>query len=135
MRKSGGMPTQHLHFLPLDGFLMIHHIADLQVSLLAGSMVVFPKSPCSAAQVVRWYDNYRSGDFERAEVIKLELNAQFLRAALEEMRYLRLPGHNVARCHRRISGTSSRWRGMFWKTLKKPLGNVDLTGVTGLHEN
>jgi AraC family transcriptional regulator, melibiose operon regulatory protein len=125
-------------YLPLDGFLMMHHITGLQVSLLGGGMVVMPETLCSVAQVRRWYDDYRSGDFERAEVIKMELNALFRRAALDGLNYLRLPGHQVS-ADRTLSSAHIRHviamvRHVL-ENLEKPLRNADITSVTGLHEN
>lgn len=125
-------------YLPLDGFLMMNHIAGLQVSLLAGGMVLLPETLCSAAQVRRWYDDYRTGDFERAEVIKMDLNALFRRAALDDLHYLRLPAHQVS-ADRALSSAHIRHviamvRHVL-ENLEKPLRNADITAVTGLHEN
>jgi AraC family transcriptional regulator, melibiose operon regulatory protein len=125
-------------YLPLDGFLMMHHIAGLQVALLGGGMVALPEALCSAPQLRRWYDDYRSGDFERTEVIKMELNALFRRAVLEELTYLRRPGHHVSN-DRALSSAHIRHviamvRHVL-ENLEKPLRNADITAVTGLHEN
>lgn len=125
-------------YLPLDTFLMMHHIATLQVALLAGGMVVLPETLCSAAQMRRWYDDYRSGDFERAEVVKMELNALFRRASLTQMEYLRRPGHAAAG-DRSLSSAHIRHviamvRHVL-ENLEGPMRNADVTRVTGLHEN
>jgi AraC family transcriptional regulator, melibiose operon regulatory protein len=125
-------------YLPLDAFLMMHHIAALQVALLSGGMVMLSRALCSSDQVRRWYADYRSGDFERTEVVKMELNALFRRAALEPMEFLRAPGHEVAG-DRALSSAHIRHviamvRHVL-ENLEQPMRNADITRVTGLHEN
>ncbi len=41
-------------------------------------MVVLPESLCDVGLIQRWYLDYRTGDFERAEIVKMELNALFV---------------------------------------------------------
>ena len=125
-------------YLPLDAFLMMNHIAGLQVALLGGGMIVLPEALCSADQLRRWYSDYRSGDFERAEVVKMELNALFRRAALEQPSFLRPPQHEVggdrALSSAHIRHVIAMVRHVL-ENLEKPLRNADITAVTGLHEN
>lgn len=125
-------------YLPLDAFLMMNHIAGLQVALLGGGMIVLPEALCSADQLRRWYADYRSGDFERAEVVKMELNALFRRAALEQPSFLRPPQHEVggdrALSSAHIRHVIAMVRHVL-ENLEKPLRNGDITAVTGLHEN
>lgn len=125
-------------YLPLDAFLIMNHIAGLQVALLGGGMIVLPEAMCSAEQIRRWYADYRSGDFERAEVVKMELNALFRRAALAELSFLRPPQHEASG-DRALSSAHIRHviamvRHVL-ENLEKPLRNSDITAVTGLHEN
>lgn len=125
-------------YLPLDAFLMMHHIAPFQMALLAGGMVVLPQSLCNADQMRRWYGDYRSGDFERSEVIKMELNALLRRVSLQALTYLRPPGGQIEG-DRSISSAHIRHviamvRHVL-ENLEKPLRNSDITSVTGLHEN
>ncbi len=125
-------------YIPLDTFLMMHHIAPLQMSLLAGGMVSLPQSLCDLGLVTRWYGDYRSGDFERAEVVKMELNALLRRGLLEDLHYLR-PAGGQAYADRAISSAHIRHviamvRHVL-ENLEKPLRNADITAVTGLHEN
>ena len=125
-------------YLPLDAFLIMHHIAGLQVALLGGGMIVLPEGLCGAEQLNRWYADYRAGDFERAEVVKMELNALFRRAALAELIYLRPPQHkasgNRALSSAHIRHVIAMVRHVL-ENLEKPLRNSDITVVTGLHEN
>lgn len=125
-------------YLPLDSFLMMNHIGPMQMALLGGAMILLPDDLCSGEQVSRWYGDYRSGDFERAEVVKMELNALFRRASLEKMTYLRTPEHQIEGNRTLSSAHMRHVIAMVRHVLEnhdKPLRNADVTGVTGLHEN
>jgi AraC family transcriptional regulator, melibiose operon regulatory protein len=125
-------------YLPLDAFLMMHHITKLQMDLFGGGMLALPESLCSSDQVRRWYEDYRSGDFERAELVKMELNALFRRAASGPLTYLRAPDHEIAG-NRALSSAHIRhviaMVRFVLENLEKPLRNADIAKVTGLHEN
>ena len=49
-------------YLPLDTFLFMPHVPDLQVALMTGGMVVFPDDLCRHEQLLRWYADYRAND-------------------------------------------------------------------------
>jgi AraC-like DNA-binding protein len=125
-------------YLPLDAFLMMHHIAPLQVTLLGGGIIVLPESLCDEDQVRRWYADYRSGDFERSELVKMELNALFRRSQLTAPEYLLPPRHDngsdraLSSAHIRHVIAMVRYA---LENLDKPLANAQITAVTGLHEN
>jgi AraC-like DNA-binding protein len=125
-------------YLPLDAFLTMNHIMPMQVALLGGGMVLLPESLCNEEMVRRWYADYRSGDFERTEVLKMELNALFRRAFLSEPEFLRQP-RNESVGERALSSVHIRhviaMVRLVLENLEKPLKNADITAVTGLHEN
>ena len=125
-------------YLPLDSFLQMHHIMPLQVALIGRGMVVLPESLCDGRMVQRWYADYRSGDFERMEVVKMELNTLFRRAALDGFTFLRPPQHEIGN-DRSLSSAHVRhvisMVRFVLENLEKPLRNADVTAVTGLHEN
>jgi len=139
VRTSGEGPHKLCNiYLPLDSFLMMHHIAAVQVALLGGGMMVLPSALCDVAQVRRWYGDYRSGDFERTEVLKMELNALLRRAALSEIEFLRAPQHAVTG-DRVLSSAHIRHviamvRHVL-ENLDRPLRNAEITAVTGLHQS
>ncbi len=125
-------------YLPLDSFLQMPHIMPLQAALIGRGMVVLPESLCDGALMRRWYQDYRSGDFERAEIVKMELNALFRRATLSGFDYLRPPDHEIG-TDRSLSSAHVRhviaMVRFVLENLEKPLMNAEVTAVTGLHEN
>jgi AraC family transcriptional regulator, melibiose operon regulatory protein len=124
-------------YLPLDAFLFLPHIAPLQVALLGGAMVMLPARLCSGDQVTSWYRDYRSGDVERTEVMKMELNALMRRALLDPLDYLRRPqsdpeaGRVLSSAHTRHVVAMVRF---IMENLAEPLTNATVAAVTGLHE-
>ncbi len=125
-------------YLPLDSFLMMHHISPLQVSLLSGGLIVLPEDLCSVDQMRRWYSDYRSGDFERQELVKMELHVLFRRASLAEFEFLRAPKGDIAGGRALSSAHIRHVIAMvrhILENLDKPLKNSDIAATTGLHEN
>lgn len=139
IRPIGETPAKLCNiYLPLDAFLMMHHITNLQVSLLSGGLMVLPEGLCSAEQMRHWYADYRSGDFERQELVKMELNALLRRASLSPFEYLRRPKAEMAGA-RALSSAHIRHVIAMVRTilenLDAPLRNADIAAATGLHEN
>ena len=125
-------------YLPLDAFLMMNHITPMQVALLGGGMLLLPEALCNEDMVRRWYADYRSGDFERTEVLKMDLNALFRRAFTGQPEFLRNP-RNDADGDRALRSVHIRhviaMVRFILENLDKPLRNSDITAMTGLHEN
>lgn len=125
-------------YLPVDAFLFMQHIAPLQIMLLSGAMVVLPENLCGADLIERWYSDYRTGDFERADLIRMELNALLRRALLDDLSFLRRPMVD-ARGDRAISSVNIRhvveMVRFIMENLAEPIRNADVARVTGLHEN
>ena len=125
-------------YLPIDTFLFMPHIAQLQVALLGGAMVCLPPELCSADRIATWYRDYRSNDFERMEVMKMELNALLRRALTEDLTYLRAPlaeldgGRSLSSAHIRHVVDMVRF---ILENLAQPISNADVAAVTGLHQN
>jgi AraC family transcriptional regulator, melibiose operon regulatory protein len=125
-------------YIPLDAFLFMPHIARLQVSLLSGAMVMLPVALCDYPMIERWYADYRSGDFERTDLIKMDLNALFRRGLLSDQEFLRTPTTTLG-SDREISSAHIRhvvdMVRFILDHLDRPLRNAEVTKVTGLHEN
>ena len=125
-------------YLPLDTFLFMPHIPELQVALLTGGMVQFPAELCSITQIKRWYADYRANEAERLDVVKMELNALFRRISLSPLPFLKTPWRDkptkagLPTPHVRHVVDMVRH---ILENLQEPLKNEDVTRVTGLHPN
>lgn len=137
-RVDDRLPRLTNIYVPVDAFLTMPHLARLQVALLSGAMVCLTPEICPPETIGRWYRDYRTGDFERIEVIKMELNALLRRALLDEIRYLRQP-METSQLERTLSSAHIRhvveMIRFVLENLSEPMTNADITRVTGLHEN
>ena len=125
-------------YMPVDAFLFMPHIAQLQVAMLSGAMVLLPEQLCDTGIIERWYADYRSGDFERTEVVKMEINTMLRRALLGDLHYLRQPmavmGQDRAMSSAQIRHVVAMVRHIM-EHLGTPMRNADVARVTGLHQN
>ncbi|MCC5974990.1 MAG: helix-turn-helix domain-containing protein [Rubellimicrobium sp.] len=125
-------------YLPVDTFLLMPHIARLQVALLGGALVQIPDTVCNIEHVTRWYRDYRANDVERTEVMKMEMNAALRRALLTDLEYLldplQDPGarRELTSVHVRHVVAMVRY---IVENLSEPISNADVAAVTGLHRN
>jgi AraC family transcriptional regulator, melibiose operon regulatory protein len=137
-RKGEVEPLLGNLYLPVDSFLLMSHVGHLQVALLSGAIVAIRPELCNAETLDRWYRDYRSGSFERVEVVKMELNVLFRRVLLEPGRYI-VPPKTNSDPERSLSSTHIRhvveMVRFILEHLDKPLRNRDITAATGLHEN
>lgn len=139
IRPSGEGPVRLANiYLPVDTFLFMPHIAPLQIALLGGGLVILPPDLCSGERIEGWYRDYRSNDFERTEVMKMEMNAMMRRALLSPLSYLRPPvadpgdERTLSSAHIRHVVAMVRF---IMENLAEPITNADVAKVTGLHEN
>jgi AraC-like DNA-binding protein len=136
--EAGRSPRLTNIYLPVDAFLTMPHITRLQVALLSGAMLRLGPELCPPELIGRWYRDYRTGDFERIEVIKMEFNALMRRALLDQLDFLRHPlekpefQRTLSSAHIRHVIEMVRF---VVENLAEPLTNADITRVTGLHEN
>lgn len=137
-REGAALPLLSNIYLPLDSFLLMPFISRLQVALLSGAVVSLPADLVAANVLGRWYADYRSGSFERVEVVKMELNAMYRRLLLEPLRYL-VPPEVDPEGERGLSSAHGRHAiemvRFILENLDKPLRNADVAAVTGLAEN
>lgn len=135
---SDAPPRLQNIYVPVDAFLLMPHIVDLQVELIGGAVIVLPQDMADISLLDRWYSDYRANDFERLELMKMELNAVFRRAQLAGVHYLRAP-NGLQGTEREISSNHTRhvvsMLRYILENLDEPMSNADVTAVTGLHEN
>lgn len=134
-----GRPRLSNIYLPSDMFLLMPHIAELQVALMSGALIAAPQPLFSVQQIDRWYRDYRSGDLERSEVVKMELNALFRRLLLDPLMLIHGPDVETGEglrplfsAHIRQVVTMTRF---ILENLEQPIRNADVAAVIGLHEN
>ncbi|MEZ5837480.1 MAG: helix-turn-helix domain-containing protein [Geminicoccaceae bacterium] len=136
--RDGPVPELCNLYLPLDSFLIMPHIARLQVALLSGGIVAAPADLCNRQHVERWYRDYRSHDVERSEIVKMELNALFRRLSIQPFTFVRQPWENgdaegdLASTHVRHVVAMIRF---VLENLGENMTSADVTRSTGLHAN
>jgi AraC family transcriptional regulator, melibiose operon regulatory protein len=137
-QKSAAEPELCNIYIPLDTFLFMPHIPDLQVALLTGAMVKAPPELCNFRQLSNWYTDYRANQPERLDIFKMELNALCRRLCLSSFDYARQPwtkptgDHGLTSPHVRHVVTMIQH---ILENLHEPLSNEGVTKVTGLHIN
>ena len=125
-------------YLPLDAFLFMPHIGQLQVSILGGGFGLLSEHLCNAEKMQQWYLDYRSRDFERVNVLKDEFNAVLRRAQISGMDWLLSPladteGERIIPTAR-IRHVVEMVR-FILENLAQPMTNAEVAEVTGLHKN
>jgi AraC family transcriptional regulator, melibiose operon regulatory protein len=125
-------------YLPLDTFLFMPYIHELQVILLTGAMAAMSPEIAGEKEFARWLADYRSNVPERVDVLKMELNALFRRISLEPFTLLRKPWREGSEKAGLASPHVRHVVSMVQHVLEhldRPLRNEDVTRVTGLHNN
>jgi AraC family transcriptional regulator, melibiose operon regulatory protein len=135
---GNGTPELLNIYLPLDAFLFMPHLQELQVNILTGGMVIIPKEIFETTILKRWYDDYRSHDPERIDLVMMEINAMLWRTSLAPFNFLRNPWRensrntNQAAAHIRHVVNMVRY---ILENIEKPLTNLVIAEITGLHAN
>lgn len=125
-------------YIPLDAFLFMPHIGQIQVSILGGGFALLPDDIVRPDQMRVWYADYRSRDFERVSVIKDEFNALLRRAQVSKIEWLRSSGADT-QGEQVIPTTNIRhvveMVQFILENFFRPLTVADVASVTGLHQN
>ncbi|UUP19704.1 helix-turn-helix domain-containing protein [Nitratireductor thuwali] len=69
-------------YLPLDAFLCMTGLGRLTETMIGGGVILLPTDAVDDRLLQRWYRDYRSGDAERADILKQEITTMLRRAAL-----------------------------------------------------
>ncbi len=136
--ESDEAPRQANIYLPFDSFLNFGNIAELQIALLSGAILSLRHPPFIMEQIEQWYRDYRTHDFQRTEVIRMEMNALFRRATLDGFDYLLTP-RSDRQDHGEFDPAGNRhvvsMLRFILENLDQPMTNADIAGSTGLHAN
>jgi AraC family transcriptional regulator, melibiose operon regulatory protein len=125
-------------YLPLDAFLFMPHIQEMQVNILTGGMIIIPHDIFHYSKLKRWYADYRSHNAEHIDVVMMEINALLWRTSLAPFNYLRKPWRENVGTSTQASVNIRHVVNMvrhILENIEKPLSNSEVTGITGLHAN
>jgi AraC-like DNA-binding protein len=68
-------------YLPLDSFLHMPKLGRLTETMMGGGIVALSPETIGEDTLKRWYQDYRSGDAERADILREEIALMLRRAA------------------------------------------------------
>ncbi|UWR13424.1 helix-turn-helix domain-containing protein [Sulfitobacter mediterraneus] len=125
-------------YVPADSFLTLPHIASLQVALLGGGMARLSRTAITFETMDRWFSDYRSGEVDRSEMLKMEVNTILRRAIVEGLDFKTRPVTEEKSVRRGNPGQIQHVVAMVrfvLENLSQPISNGDVTKLTGLHEN
>ena len=81
-RGPAGDSRQCNVYLPLDTFLHMPRLGRLTETMMAGGVVALSPDAIGSETLRRWYEDYRSGDAERADILKAEIAIMLRRATV-----------------------------------------------------
>lgn len=125
-------------YLPLDSFLHMPRLGRLTDTMMGGGVVILHAGAIGSDTLRRWYDDYRSGDAERGDILRAEIAIMMRRAAVTGFEEL-LPPWIEAVTPSTKSVTPIRYVVAMVKHvlehLSDPLRGEDVAAVVGLHPN
>jgi AraC family transcriptional regulator, melibiose operon regulatory protein len=125
-------------YLPLDSFLHMPKLGRLTETMMGGGIVALPPETVGENTLLRWYQDYRSGDAERADILKEEIALMLRRAAVigwDEIMpaWIESPGSST-RAATPLRYVVAMLRHIL-EHLSEPLRAEDVAKVVGLHPN
>ena len=82
-RGPAGDSRQCNVYLPLDSFLHMPNLGALTETMMGGGVIALPVDTIGNDTLHRWYNDYRRGDAERADILKSEIALMLRRAAVD----------------------------------------------------
>lgn len=137
-RGPGGDARQCNVYLPLDSFLHMPNLGRLTETMMGGGVVALSPETIGADTLRRWYQDYRSGDAERTDILKQEIALMLRRAAVTGWDELMAPWIESVASTARSAGPLRHVVTMIrhiLENLKEPLRAEDVARVVGLHPN
>src|SRR5688572_13944187 len=125
-------------YLPLDSFLHMPNLGKLTETMMGGGVVMLPPETIGAETLTRWYQDYRSGDAERTDILKEEIALMLRRAAVTGWDEI-MPAWIEASGSTTRAATPLRYVVAMLRHilehLSEPLRAEDVAKVVGLHPN
>lgn len=125
-------------YLPLDTFLHMPKLGRLTETMMGGGIVALSPETIGEDTLLRWYQDYRSGDAERADILKEEISLMLRRAAVtgwdEILQPWIEPEVTVMRQATPLRYVVAMLRHVL-ENLDLPLRAEDVAKVVGLHPN
>lgn len=137
-RGPNGDARQCNVYLPLDTFLYMPNLGRLTETMVGGGVIVLPADAVDNAILERWYQDYRSGDAERTDILKSEIANMLRRTTLVGWDELLTPWIETLEP---VPRTASPLRYVvamvryIHDNLAEPISAKDVARVVGLHPN
>jgi AraC-like DNA-binding protein len=125
-------------YLPLDTFLHMPRLGRLTETMMAGGVIALSPDTIGNETLRRWYEDYRSGDAERTDILKAEIAIMLRRASVTGWEDLLEPWiESVTPATK--AATPLRYAVAMIKYvlehLSEPLPASEVAEVVGLHPN
>lgn len=125
-------------YLPLDSFLYMPKLGRLTETMMGGGVITLSPDTIGEDTLHRWYQDYRSGNAERTDILKAEIGIMLRRAAVTGWEEILPPWiESVAPSTRAASPLRyvvAMLRHVI-ENLSAPLSASDVAEVVGLHPN
>jgi AraC-like DNA-binding protein len=125
-------------YLPLDSFLHMPNLGRLTETMMGGGVVALSPETIGEDTLHRWYQDYRSGDAERADILRQEIALMLRRAAVTGWDELMPPWIEGLGSAGRVASPLRYVVAMIrhiLENLSAPLRAEDVAKVVDLHPN
>jgi AraC-like DNA-binding protein len=125
-------------YLPLDSFLHMPHLGRLTEAMMGGGVIMHMEDAIEQATLRRWYQDYRSGNPERHDILKAEISTMLRRTAAVGWDEILPPWIEPVAASTRAASPLRYVVAMvrhIMEHLSEPLSAEDVARVVGLHPN
>jgi AraC-like DNA-binding protein len=125
-------------YLPLDSFLHMPHLGKLTETMMGGGVIMHMEDAIEHTTLRRWYQDYRSGNPERHDILKAEISTMLRRTAVVGWDEILPPWIEPVAASTRAASPLRYVVAMvrhIMEHLSEPLSAEDVAKVVGLHPN